>query len=298
MRVILTGSSGLVGTALARELKSKGHTVHKLVRHQDNLAPDESYWDPDEQILRTEELERFDAIINLAGENISSGRWTAEKKKRILDSRVQSTRAIAETLSQMSNPTPIWINASAIGYYGDRADESLTEASAAGSGFLADVCKQWEAATGKAKAKGVRIALLRTGMVLSEKGGALAKMVTPFKLGLGGRIGSGEQYMSWVALEDLTKIIEFILSTDTLQGPVNAVSPTPIKNRDFVKTLASSLNMPALIPMPAFAARLAFGEMADELLLSSERVFPAKLHQEEFVYQHPDLGEYLSKCFD
>jgi hypothetical protein len=238
-------------------------------------------------------LSGIDALIHLAGESIAAGRWTATRKQRILDSRVKATRFISETISQL-NPTPqVLVSASAIGYYGDRGSDVLSENSPPGKGFLADVCRQWEAATEPATRKGIRVVHLRIGIVLSPKGGALAKMLLPFKMGLGGRIGSGKQFWSWVSLDDLCAAIVHCIQATGLHGPVNIVSPAPVTNAEFTKALGRALGRPTIFPMPAFAARAALGEMADPLLLASARVEPGKLTSSRFEFRHPELEATL-----
>jgi len=233
--------------------------------------------------------EGFDAVIHLAGESIASDRWTEAKKRAIRDSRVIGTRLVSEAIARMKKPPQVLICASAIGYYGDRGDELLKEGSAAGSGFLPDVCKAWEAATVPAVQKGVRVVNLRFGIILSAQGGAFAKMLTPFKMGVGGNLGSGTQYMSWIALDDVVGVIAYALETNSLSGPVNTVCPQAVTNAEFTQTLGRVLRRPTIFPMPAFAARLVFGEMADALLLSSARVVPDVLTQSGYSFQWPDL---------
>jgi uncharacterized protein (TIGR01777 family) len=235
----------------------------------------------------------MEAVVHLAGENIASGRWTAARKARIRSSRVMGTRTLCETLARLSQPPKVLVSASAIGYYGDRGAEPLWENSAFGTGFLAEVCRAWEEATQPAVQKGIRVVLLRIGIVLSPAGGALAKMLIPFQLGLGGVIGSGNQYMSWIALDDVAGVIAHALVTDTLQGPVNAVAPYPVTNREFTKTLGRVLRRPTVFPLPGFAARLAFGEMADALLLASTRVEPKRLLATQYVFRYPELEDAL-----
>jgi len=230
----------------------------------------------------------FDAVIHLAGETVV-GRWTKSKKVAIRDSRVLGTRNLADGLAQAPERPGVLISASAVGYYGDRGDEQLREESRAGSGFLAEVCREWEAAAESAANSGIRTVQIRIGMVLSPDGGALQKMLPPFRLGLGGKIGSGRQWMSWVHVQDIVGAILQIMKTDSLQGPINMVSPNPATNAEFTKTLARVLPRPAIFPMPAFAARVAFGQMADELLLASQRVEPAKLLASGYTFQHPEL---------
>lgn len=234
-----------------------------------------------------------DAVVHLAGENIARARWSERQKALIRDSRVKGTRLLCDLLARYSPPPKALVCASAVGYYGDRADEILKEESAPGSGFLADVCREWEAATQPAVERGIRVVNLRIGIVLSPMGGALAKMLTPFKLGVGGTIGSGRQYMSWIALDDVVGAIHFALTNESLHGPVNAVAPNPVTNREFTHTLGRVLSRPTLFPMPAFAARLVLGEMADALLLASARVEPAQLLASGFTFRHPDLEAAL-----
>jgi hypothetical protein len=293
MKLLVTGASGLIGSALVPFLTTDGHRVTRLVRSQPRSGAVEVQWDPEAGVRDLASLEGLDAVVHLAGENIAAGRWTVEKKARIRDSRVKGTKTLCEALAQLSQPPKVLVSASAIGYYGDRGAELLWENSALGTGFLAEVCQAWEEATRPAMEKGIRVVLLRIGVVLSPAGGALAKMLLPFKLGLGGIIGSGKQYMSWIALDDVVGTIDHVLITDTLQGPVNAVAPHPVTNSEFTKTLRRVLRRPTLFPMPAFAARLAFGEMADELLLASTRVEPKRLIATEYRFRYPELEDAL-----
>jgi uncharacterized protein (TIGR01777 family) len=285
MKIAITGSSGLVGSALVPFLGTAGHDVVRLKR------PD--HWDPDRQTIDIAVLSGAAAVIHLAGESIASGRWTAARKQRILDSRTQGTKLIAETVSRMDPSPQVLVTASAIGYYGDRGSEVLTEDSSPGTGFLADVCRQWEAATRPAETKGVRVVHLRTGLVLSRTGGAMGKMLLPFKLGLGGPIGSGKQYWSWISLDDVCGAIAHCIQSPGLKGPVNIVSPSPVTNLEFTKSLGRVLKRPTILPMPDFAARLALGEMADSLLLASARVEPAKLVATRFPFRHRELEPTL-----
>lgn len=293
MKVLVTGSSGLIGSRLVPFLKENGHEVITLVRGRSTLLPDEMVWNPERGVISPERLEGIDAVVHLAGENIADSRWTSEKKKRILDSRVISTRLLCRALSSLKNPPRVLVSASATGYYGNRGDEVLTERSSRGKGFLADVCEKWEQATHEAGEKGIRVVNLRTGIVLSAAGGALKQMLPPFELGLGGTIGSGKQYMSWIAIDDLIRIIDFALHKEALRGPVNAVSPNPVTNKVFTKTLAHLLHRPALMWIPAFMARWLFGEMADEMLLSSARVEPRVLQENGFSFLYPTLEQAL-----
>jgi len=285
-KILVSGSSGLIGSALLPALKASGYDVVCLGRGQSGDS--RIGWDP-ARPLAPELVSGFDAVIHVAGESIAS-RWTESKKKAIRDSRVLGTRHLAEALAWTASPPRVLISASAIGFYGDRDDEILREDSASGgSGFLPEVCREWEAAAGPAVQAGIRTAFLRTGIVLSADGGALKQMLPPFRMGLGGKIGSGRQWMSWIDLHDEIGAIRHILTNESLRGPVNSVSPHPVSNAEFTKTLASVLSRPAIFPMPAFAARLVFGQMGDELLLESQRVEPAKLLASSFVFQQPDL---------
>jgi uncharacterized protein (TIGR01777 family) len=250
-------------------------------------------WNPETGEIDAAALEGLDAVVHLAGESIASGRWNAEKKARIRESRVKATRLLCEALAARQRRPRTLVTASAIGYYGSRGDEVLRESSSPGTGFLAEVCKDWEAATRPASDSGIRVVLVRFGMILSKKGGALAKMLTPFRMGVGGKIGDGRQYMSWIALTDVVGAIHHALMTESLSGPVNVVAPNPVTNLEFTKTLGSALGRPTFFPMPAFAARLAFGEMADELLLSSQRVEPTRLRETNYSFRFADLAGAL-----
>ena len=295
MKVLVTGSTGLVGSALVRDLAGEGHIVARLVRPPSKAEEGDVRWDPKTGTVDREGLEYLDAVVHLAGESIAEGRWNAQKKARIRDSRVVGTRMLCESLARLESPPKAVVAASAVGYYGDRGNEVLREESPSGSGFLAQVCREWEEATGPAARKGIRVVNLRIGMVLSASGGALAKMLPAFRAGAGGRIGSGRQYVSWIALPDLVGAVRHALDTESLEGPVNAVAPEPVTNREFTDTLARVLSRPAIIPLPAFAARLAFGEMADELLLASARVLPAKLLSAGYRFLHPGLEGTLRR---
>lgn len=284
MRIAITGSSGLVGSGLVALLNA-GHSVVRVSRPTN--------WNPDKGTIDLSILDGVEAVVNLSGENIAAGRWTAAQKSRIRESRVKSTKLISETLAKLDRPPQVLVSASATGYYGDRGNEVLREDSAPGEGFLPGVCRQWEAATSQATRAGIRVVHMRTGLVLSGKGGAMGKMLLPFKLGLGGRIGSGRQYWSWISLDDLCLAIVHCVQASSLHGPVNMVSPSPVTNLEFTKTLGHVLSRPTVFPMPAFAARIALGQMADELLLASARVEPVKLAASRFVFQHKDLEPTL-----
>ncbi len=287
MNILISGASGLVGSALQPALTGSGHTVARLSR--DGEGPDRLPWDPSTGVRDPRAMEGFDAVVHLAGENIAQGRWTRAKKRRIRDSRVLGTRSLCASIVSLAQPPPILLCASAIGFYGDRGDTLLDESALAGTGFLPDVCREWEAAARPAEDRSIRVVHLRFGVILSRHGGALAKMLTPFRLGLGGRLGDGRQYMSWIGIDDAVGIIEFALRHESLNGPVNTVSPEPATNREFTATLARVVSRPAIFPMPAFAARIAFGEMADALLLASTRVVPARLEAAGYRFRHPGL---------
>ena len=290
MKVLVTGSTGFIGSALVSALTAAGHQVTRLVRKLAGAG--EVRWDPTAGAIDTGGLEGHDAVVHLAGENIA-GRWTAAKKQRIRESRVNGTRLLTEALAKLSRRPRALVCASAIGYYGDRGEEKLREGSPPGKGFLADTCVAWEAAAKPAADAGLRVVHLRIGVVLHPAGGALKQMLLPFKLGAGGVIGSGRQYMSWIALDDLIGIFQHALANDSLRGPANAVAPNPATNREFTKTLGKVLSRPTIFPMPAFAARLAFGEMADELLLASTRVEPARLAASGYSFAYPQLEAAL-----
>ena len=293
MKTLITGASGLVGSALAPLLTTGGHQVKRLVRRKDPQRSDEILWDPASGKLDAAALEGFDAVVHLAGENIAGGRWNEKRKARIRDSRIQGTRLLSEALAKLKNPPQTLVCASAIGYYGDRGTEVLDEESPAGVGFLSDVCRDWEAASSAAEKAGIRVVRLRFGVILSPAGGALKQMLLPFKLGVGGRVGSGEQYMSWITLDDAVGAIHHALQTESLRGAVNAVAPNPVTNAQFTKSLGSAIHRPTVFPMPAFAARLAFGELADALLLSSTRVRPVKLLASGYAFRQSEIEPAL-----
>lgn len=294
MNILVAGASGLVGSKLVPALMEEGHLVRRLVRDRRKLLAGDILWNPAAGEIDEVAIDQADAVINLAGENIAGGRWSTQRKAAILDSRVDSTRTIAKALATVPSRPRTLINASAVGYYGDRGDEVLDEESVPGSGdFLSGVCRQWEAATSPAAEAGARVVITRFGVILSGQGGALKKMLLPFKLGLGGKIGSGRQYMSWVAIDDVVGALLHCLTTDALHGPANVVTPRPATNAEFTKMLGRALHRPTLFPMPAFAARAAFGQMADELLLASQRVRPAKLLGSDYVFRYPELAEAL-----
>src|SRR5687768_11198767 len=289
MKILISGSHGLVGKALIKSLTSDGHEVVRLVRRERAAGAPEIEWHPNEGRIDPHQLEGLDIVVHLAGENIAEGRWTADKKRAIRESRVKGTSLLSNALAGLSQPPALFLSASAIGYYGDRGDELLTEKSAPGKGFLSEVCIEWENATKPAVQKGIRTVYTRFGIILDASGGALEKMLTPFRMGIGGRIGNGKQWMSWIALDDVAGAIQFMLRDRFVNGPVNFVAPHPVTNAEFTKTLGSVLSRPTFIPVPAFGVRLAFGEMADALLLSSQRVVPEVLQARGFAFAWPRL---------
>ena len=292
-RIAVSGAGGLVGSALTASLEAAGHQVVRLVRRQVAPGAREIAWDPVAGRIDAEALSGLDALVHLAGENIAAGRWSAGRKERIRSSRVQGTRLIAEALAGLDRPPRVLVNASAIGFYGDRAGEWMDEDASPGSGFLADTCAEWERATVPAAEAGVRVILLRIGVVLSTDGGALPRMLPIFRYGLGGRLGDGRQQMSWIALADLVRVVEHALFDDSLEGVVNAVAPEPVTNAEFTRILAAVLGRPALLPVPAVALRILLGEMGRQLLLSSTRVRPTRLSRMGFRFRFPDLDSAL-----
>lgn len=292
-RVAISGASGLIGGALTAFFATGGHRVDPLVRRAPRADTTEIYWDPARGEIDAARLEGVDAVVHLAGENIAAGRWTAARKEAIRASRVEGTRLLCRALAGLSRGPSVLVSASAIGYYGDRGDEPLREESPPGSGFLADVCQAWEAATAPAAQAGIRVVTLRNGLVLTGRGGALVRMLGPFRLGLGGVMGSGRQYMSWIALDDLVRAIHFAMLTTTLAGPVNAVAPRPATNAEFTRTLGRLLRRPTILALPRFVIRLVFGEMGPALLLASARVLPSRLEAAGFQFRHAELTDAL-----
>ncbi|HUC53112.1 MAG TPA: TIGR01777 family oxidoreductase [Candidatus Cybelea sp.] len=297
MKILVTGSSGLVGTALGKALSRAGHTVCRMVRPQSTAGEgaNEGFavaWNP-----ATGELGGAgvgaDAVVNLAGASIAEGRWTKQRKELLRASRIDTTRALVNALAKMNARPSVLVSASAIGIYGDRGDETLTEESKPGTDFLAGLTQEWEAEALKAEALGIRVVLARFGIILAREGGALSKMMLPFKFGAGGKLGSGRQWTSWVMLEDVVESLRFAIEKASVRGAVNIVSPQPLQNVEFVGVLAKAMHRPALFPAPAFALRLALGEMADALLLSSQRVAPQALEKFAYRFLHPDLNSAL-----
>jgi len=292
-RILISGASGLIGTALRHFLTTGGHQVDTLVRHLPRQSKGEIVWDPLAGKIDSDALEGVDAVIHLSGESLSAGRWTADRKKRFEESRVKSTDLLARTLAGLKKRPEVLVSASAIGMYGDRGDEPLTEASPPGTGFLPDLCQKWENAARPAAEAGIRVVHPRIGIVMSARGGALATMLPPFKLGGGGVIGSGNQYMSWISLDDLIAVIHEAIFNPQLSGPVNATAPNPVTNRQFTKTLGSVLHRPTFLPLPAPVVKLVFAEMGERLLLEGAKVFPARLEEIGFSFLHPTLEEAL-----
>lgn len=293
-RILVSGSSGLVGSALVAGLKGAGARIARLARPSTVRGTSDEEripWSPP-QPISPDAVSGFDAVIHLAGENIAS-RWTASKKTRLRESRIPTTSNLARSLAQAKAKPQIFLSASAIGYYGNRGDEVLTEESNPGTGFIADLAREWEQASFPAADAGIRTVQMRVGLVMARSGGALHKMLPAFKLGIGGKLGEGSQWMSWIDIQDVIGAVQHILRSDLMQGPVNLVAPRPVTNSEFAKTLGSVLSRPTVFAVPAFAARLAFGEMADELLLASQRVEPTKLISSGYPFRFPTLKQSL-----
>lgn len=292
MRVAVTGVSGLIGRALVAELGRQGHEVTRLVRRQ--AGPGEASWDPAAGTIEAAKLEGHDGVVHLAGVGIGDHRWTAAHKRAVLDSRVQGTHLLACTLAKLAAPPGVLASGSAVGYYGYQSDQMVTEDSPKGSGFLADVVAAWEQAAAPAAGAGIRVATVRSGVVLSAEGGALKKQLLPFKLGLGGRIGNGRQWLSWIAVDDEVAGLIHVLQAGGLRGPVNLTSPAPVTNAEFTATLARLLHRPALVPVPTVALHALFGrEMTEEMLLGGQRVLPAAIQAAGFTFAHPQLDAAL-----
>jgi uncharacterized protein (TIGR01777 family) len=301
MKILVTGATGLVGTALVAVLAREGHTVCRLVRSSTKstggtVGTFDVPWDPETGSLGAAAV-GAEAVVNLGGASIVGGRWTNERKKLLRTSRVNATRALVGALGKMNAKPGVLVSASAVGFYGNRADEILTEESAPGNNFLANLAKDWETEALRAEEFGTRVVLARFGIILATDGGALPEMMLPFKFGVGGRIGDGKQWMSWVTLEDVVAILRLALIKSDLHGPINVVAPEPVKNAEFVKELAKAMHRPAIFPAPAFALRLAMGEMADALLLSSQRAVPQKLGSTGYSFVSPNLRNALDTIF-
>ena len=295
MKILITGASGLIGKALHESFQSKGYELLRASRKEPKSAAD-IQWDTESGFAEPERLEGVDAVIHLAGESVSGLRWTDEKKTAIRNSRILGTRSVVEAMAAMKQKPKVFIAASAIGFYGDRGDEILTESSSPGTTFLADVAKAWESESRRAEDAGIRTVLLRTGVVLSKDGGALATMLTPFKFGLGGVVGSGKQWMSWISLSDLVGIVNFTLEKENLRGAVNVVAPNAVTNEEFTKTLGDVLYRPTFLPLPAFAINMVFGEMGDALLLASTRAEPRRLEDAGFEFEFTDLKKAIENA--
>lgn len=292
MKILITGASGMIGKALQTELRNGGHELLLATRSEPN-SPEQVQWSIDDGFSDLAKLDGIDAVVHLAGENIAGLRWTEEKKKAIRDSRVKGTRNLVNALAELSVKPKVFVSASAIGFYGDRADEELTETSSSGSTFLAEVCREWEAESRRAEDLGIRTVLLRTGIVLSKDGGALGTMLLPFKMGVGGVIGSGKQWMSWISLDDHIAAIKYALENDNVRGAVNSTSPNPVTNEEFTATLGEVLYRPTFIPLPEFAVSMLLGEMGDALLLASTKVLPKRLDDAGFEFKFPHLKEAI-----
>lgn len=291
LHVAVTGASGLIGSAVVPMLSASSHQVTRLVRREAGV--NEVRWDPAIGRLDAARLEGVDAVVHLAGENLAAGRWSANRKRQIRESRVQSTRLLSEALAGLRRPPRVLVSASAVGIYGDRGEELLADGSVPGAGFLADVTQAWEQAAEPAAAAGIRVVYLRFGVVLSRTGGALAKMLPAFRLGIAGRLGDGRQWLSWLSIDDATGIVHHVLLDPSMRGPVNAVAPFPVRNADFTNTLARVLRRPALVPVPRLALRLALGEMADAALLASTRAVPTRLLDAGYRFRHASLEHAL-----
>ncbi len=292
-RVVVTGASGLIGTALCAALTAAGHPVTKMVRR--SPGADEAQWDPAAGTIDASALDGAWAVVHLAGEGIGDAKWTPEHKAKVLDSRVKGTTLIATTLAGLTSKPAVFASGSAIGFYGDRGGETITEESSSGSGFLADVVKQWEACAQPAVDAGIRTVFLRTGIVMSTKGGALKAQLLPFKLGLGGRFGSGQQFLPWISIDDEVRAVIHCLTTESLRGPVNLTAPKPVTNAAFTKSLGGALHRPTLVPTPLFPVKLLYGaEMVKEMLLGGADVRPTALLASGFTFTHPELGAALA----
>ncbi len=283
MKILITGASGLIGSQLQRSFAGKGYEM-LLASRGSPAKPGQILWDPTKGFESPEQLERIDAVVHLAGESISALRWSDEKKRAIRDSRVHGTRTLVDALAQLRAKPKVFVSASATGFYGDRGDEIMTETTPAGDTFLAATTAEWEAEASRAQDLGIRTVLIRTGVVLSKDGGALGTMLTPFKFGVGGVVGSGNQWMSWISMEDIVEIYNLAIENENLQGPINAVAPNPVTNKEFTKALGDVIHRPTILPLPAFAVNLVFGEMGDALLLDSTRVLPKRLLDQKFEF--------------
>jgi uncharacterized protein (TIGR01777 family) len=298
MRILVSGSSGLIGSAISDALARDGHMIARLVRPASSARTQagDVAWDPVARTFDADAADGADAVVHLAGASIADGRWTTARKNLLRASRIEATRHLVDSLAALARPPQIFLGASAIGYFGDRGDESLDERSAPGTDFLATLVQDWEREEAAAARFGARVVSMRTGIVLAGNGGALPRMVTPFKFGAGGRLGTGRQWMSWIALRDVVGIAQFALANADLAGPIDVVSPEPARNADFTRALAEVMHRPAIFPAPAFALRIALGEMADALLLSGQRVFPRRLQESGYAFAQTDLRSALREA--
>ncbi len=293
MRVMMSGASGLIGASVINALRTRGDDVTPLVRRPP--GPGEARWDPAAGSIDSGALEGADAVVHLAGAGIGDKRWSATRRQEIVSSRVRSTSLLARSLAELNRPPSVLVSASAVGFYGDRGDEELTEASGPGRGFLAELCQAWEDATGRATQAGIRVVRLRSGVVLSAHGGALARQLPLFRLGVGGRLGSGRQWLSWISLPDEVGAVLHALDEPSLEGPVNATAPTPVTNRDFTRALSRALHRPAVLAVPGLALRVALGsDLASEMVLAGQRVLPAKLTASGYVFDHENIDTALA----
>jgi uncharacterized protein (TIGR01777 family) len=295
MKVLISGSTGLVGAALSENLRRDGHEVARFVRPGEEIRVGDVRWDPQSREFNAAAADGADAVVHLAGASIADGRWNDARKLILRSSRVEATHYLVAALAKLKKPPKTLVSASAIGYYGNRGEELLTEESAPGGGFLARLARDWEAEAARAEQSQIRTVILRFGVILAAHGGALAKMLTPFKLGVGGKIGTGKQWMSWLTLGEAVGLVRYALETTSLRGALNAVSPTPVRNIEFTRALGQAVHRPTILPMPAFAARAAFGEMADALLLSSQRVIPRRLQEAGYQFRAPELDGALQE---
>jgi uncharacterized protein len=296
-RIAVTGSTGLIGEALIASLRTDGHTVQRVVRDRSKATPTDIVWDVHGGSIEREKLEGVGAVVHFAGEPIGAARWTEETKRRIHDSRERGTRLIAETLADLSHKPAVLVSASAVGIYGDRGDERLTEESIHGADFLARVCEVWERSAEPAKEAGIRVVHARTGVVIAEHGPLIEKIELPFKLGVGGKVGNGQQYVPWISLEDEVRALRFLIDTE-LAGPVNLTAPTPVTNLELTKALGEVLRRPTVFPIPAFAIRALYGEMGETLATVSQRVVPARLLEAGFSFTHTDIRSALRVALD
>jgi uncharacterized protein len=297
-RVAITGATGLIGGALASSLERDGHRVHRVTRSASEAGPDDLVWDPDAGTIDARGLEGVDAVVHLAGEPIGSSRWTDETKRRIRASRVRGTDLVARTIAALDAPPAVLVSGSAVGFYGDRGDEVLTETSPSGSDFLAEVTQAWEAAAAPAAEAGIRVAYARTGVVMAKEGPLIEKVELPFRLGVGGRVGSGEQYVAWIALADEVRALRFLLDGEGLEGPYNLTAPEPATNAELTRALGEVLRRPTVLPIPTFAIRLLYGEMGESLATVSQRVHPARLLEAGFEFTYPELRQALRAALE